>query len=300
MADRSGQRWLGAALIALSAAGFGAMAIFTRFAYAHGADLYGVLIPRFWLAGIVLAGLVIAGGRRLPPARQVLGLAAMGGIGYVGQSFCYFSALQYAQASLVALLLYLFPFFVLVLAALFLGERITWAKAAALAVCMLGTALTIGGGKGAPLGIAFGVAAAVLYSLYIVAGARITRGVDPLVSTMIVCLSAAAVFTAVAALRGLGGTPPRFPADALGWAMAGAIALISTVLAILCFFAGLARLGAARASMLSTLEPVVTVGLAALFLGEAMTSVQLVGGALILAAVLALARAEEGPSAGPA
>jgi drug/metabolite transporter (DMT)-like permease len=57
------------------------------------------------------------------------------------------------------------------------------------------------------------------------------------------------------------------------------------------FFAGLQRLGAARTSMLSTLEPIVTVALAVLLLGEALSVAQCLGGALILGAVLWLVRA---------
>ena len=70
-----------------------------------------------------------------------------------------------------------------------------------------------------------------------------------------------------------------------------AIALVSTVLAISLFFAGLARVGPTRAATLSTVEPVVTIALAALVLGERIAAVQLAGGALILGAVLLLARA---------
>ena len=84
------------------------------------------------------------------------------------------------------------------------------------------------------------------------------------------------------------GAPPRWPATAGGWASMLAIALVSTVAAMLAFFAE--RLGAARTSMLSTLEPVVTVALAALF-GEALSPLQWAGGVAILAAVLALVRA---------
>ncbi|MCO8649757.1 DMT family transporter, partial [Burkholderia multivorans] len=85
--------------------------------------------------------------------------------------------------------------------------------------------------------------------------------------------------------------PPRWPATAGGWAAMLAIALVSTVAAMLAFFAGLERLGAARTSMLSTLEPVVTVALAALLFGEALSPLQWAGGVAILAAVLALVRA---------
>jgi drug/metabolite transporter (DMT)-like permease len=219
----------------------------------------------------------------------------MGALGYVGQSLCYFIALEHAQASLVALLLYLYPGFVTVLAALWLGERLTRVKAAALVLCLAGSALMVGGGHGDSLGIALALTAAVVYSLYIVAGARITPGVDPLATTAVVCLSAGAVFCGVSAVRVLAGSPPHLPATPSAWAAVVAIALVSTVTAMLAFFAGLTRLGAARTSMLSTLEPVVTVLLAAILLGERLTPLQWLGGAAVLAAVLWLVRAGGGP-----
>jgi drug/metabolite transporter (DMT)-like permease len=73
-------------------------------------------------------------------------------------------------------------------------------------------------------------------------------------------------------------------AKGYGW-LAG-IAVISTVGAIGLFFAGLERVGATAASILSTLEPVVTVALAFAVFGESLGPVQLLGGALVLAAVL--------------
>ena len=63
--------------------------------------------------------------------------------------------------------------------------------------------------------------------------------------------------------------------------------------AILAFFAGLARVGPTTASILSTLEPVVTVALAALVFGESLGAVQLAGGALVLAAVVVLQAAPQ-------
>jgi drug/metabolite transporter (DMT)-like permease len=68
----------------------------------------------------------------------------------------------------------------------------------------------------------------------------------------------------------------------------GAIAVVSTVAAIVCFFAGLARVGPSAASILSTLEPLVTVALAAAAFGDSLGAVQQVGGALVLGAVLVM------------
>jgi drug/metabolite transporter (DMT)-like permease len=66
------------------------------------------------------------------------------------------------------------------------------------------------------------------------------------------------------------------------------IALVSTVVAVSAFFAGLRRVGPSEAAILSTFEPPVTVALAFLVLGERLTPVQLAGGALVLAAVIVL------------
>ncbi|TMS59585.1 DMT family transporter [Imbroritus primus] len=280
----------GVILIAVSATCFGAMAVLARFAYASGADVVGLLVVRFSVATLALAGIMWLRGTPLPPLSRVLALAAMGGIGYVGQSYTFFTALNHAQASLVALLLYLYPVFVTLLAALFLKEPLTRTTLAALVLCSLGAGLTVGGGEGSALGIALGVASAVIYSIYIVVGARLTRGVDSLASTTVICAASGLVYIVMSTIRVKTGTPIAFPGDAMGWAATIAIALVSTVAAILTFFAGLQKLGAARASMLSTIEPVVTVVLAAAVLGEHIAMSQAFGGALILAGVLWLAK----------
>lgn len=214
----------GVLLIALSAIGFGAMPIFTRYAYAAGADLYGVLIVRFLVAGLAL--LAVAHLRKLtwPPLPSIARLAALGGIGYVGMSYCYFAALNHVPASLAALLLYAYPTIVMVLAALFLREKITAIKLGALLLCSLGTALTIGPSiNGSSDGIsAFGIGlalvAAAIYASYITFSTKITHRIDPIVTTLVVCLAAGAVFTLLALVRTSMGAPPQFPQTATGWA----------------------------------------------------------------------------------
>lgn len=284
----------GALFVALSASAFGAMAIFGRYAYAGGTDVLGLLTLRFAIGGIVLALVAWRRGVVWPRGRALWCIVGMGAFGYVGQSFSYFTALQHAQASLVALLLYLYPAFVTLLAAVWLRERLTRVKCTALVLCLAGSALMVGGGQGEPLGIALGLAAAVIYSIYIVVGARVTRGIDPLATTAVVCLAAATVLGGLSLARTAAGAPPHWPGTAVSWAAVAAIALVSTVTAMLAFFAGLARLGAARTSMLSTLEPVVTVALAALLLGETLSAMQWLGGASVLVAVLWLVRAGGG------
>lgn len=281
------RRTTGVLLVAVSAATFGALPIFARLAYDTGADVTTVLFLRFSIAGVAMAVLLGARRQRWPRGRLLVGLIAMGGIGYVGQSFTYFSALTLVPASLVALLLYAYPPIVMLLSVWWLGERMTPAKAVALVLALTGAGLTIGpelGGR--PLGIVLGLAAAVIYAVYIVVSSRLTPRAGSFASAAVVMLAAAVVYGVVVLLRG-----PAFPGTAGGWAAIAGLAVVSTIVAITTFFAGIERLGPADASTLSTLEPAVTVALAAAVLAERVSPIQLAGGALILASVVLLARA---------
>ncbi len=281
--------------ILLSAASFGAMPVFARFAYRDGVDTFTMLGLRFAMATVVMAGWMAARRVAWPRGRTLLGLIAMGALGYVGQSFCYFSALQHAPAGLVALLLYLYPALVAILAVVVLKERFTRRKAVALALALGGAVLTIGVSRGGtPAGIAFGVGAAAIYAVYIIAGTRLLEKAPAIAASTVIIASAGLVYLGLMALRG-----PQWPATPAGWAAIGGVAFFGTVVAIVTFFAGVERIGPTSASTLSTFEPVVSVVLAGLILGERLSPLILVGGTLILAAVVLLARPPVAAASGP-
>ena len=276
------QRRIGVLLIIISAASFGTLPIFTRLAYRAGAEPVTLLALRFALASIVMVAIIAARKIPFPRGRTLLGLVLMGAIGYVGQSLAYFTALTMASAALVALLLYLYPALVTLLSAIFLKEHLTLAKISALALALVGTSLTVEPtGSGRLLGVVLAIASAVIYSIYILAGSRITAHTNAIASSTTIMLSAATVYAGIVVVRG-----PIFPQASYGWITIVAIALVSTVLPIVTFFAGLERLGPTRASTLSTFEPIVSVVLATLVLGETINPLQVLGGALILAAVI--------------
>lgn len=283
-----------AALVALSAASFGAMAVFARHAYAAGVDLYGVLLPRFLIAALVLWGVLRVMGAPLPSRRRVPGLALMGA-GYVAQSFCFFAALNYIPAGMVALLLYLYPLFVVLLSWAVGHEGLGPRKLLALAVCSIGTAMTLGWtdlGAQPSLdwrGVALAIGAAGIYAIYIVGGSRATRGVEPLAATATILSSSALLLALIVGARLALGEPVAFAQGLGGWSAVLAIALVSTVVAVLFFVVGLRHLGSSKTALISTLEPVVTVALAAVFLGEHLGGWQLAGGALVLTGALMLA-----------
>jgi drug/metabolite transporter (DMT)-like permease len=264
------------------------MPVFARAAYAGGVDTQTLLLLRFSAAAAITWGAFLARGGRLPRGKPLAILVAMGAAGYAGQAFAYFTALTLGSAGLAALLLYLYPALVALLSRAVFGHPLSRVQLGAVGLALLGSVLTIGrAGDGTPLGVFFGLLAASIYAVYILAGSRLPADVGSTASAAIVTTSAAAVYAAVGAVRGL-----HLPATAAGWGAIAAIAVVCTVLAIGLFLAGLERLGPVRASVYSTLEPAFTLALAAAFLGEQVTPLRLAGGALIIGAVVLLARAE--------
>jgi drug/metabolite transporter (DMT)-like permease len=282
-------RRLGMILIIISAASFGVMPVFARLAYDAGADPITVLFLRFAIAAVAMNLIMIVSRKPYPRGLILLKLILLGAIAYVVESLTYFLALELASPGLVALLLYIYPALVTALAAIFLKEHLTRVKIIALFLALSGTALTIRiTSGGSLLGILLGIAAAVDYAIYILLGGRIVRHSGSMGSTTVIITSTAGVYAGIVAMRGM-----TYPTTSTGWIAIIAIALISTVLAFFTFFAGLKRIGPTSASTLSTFEPIVAVVLAAIVLGETISPFQILGGVLILAAVVLLARSDK-------
>jgi drug/metabolite transporter (DMT)-like permease len=292
MGDHRRMPSAGALLCLASAASFGAMGIFGKLAYDEGASVGTLLAVRFVLAAalfwLLLAGAGGVRGLRALPRRDVAIGLALGAVGYSAQAGAYFAALDRLDASLLSLLVYTFPSIVAV-AAIALGrERARRRTAVALALASTGLVLVLAGATAGaldPLGTALGLSAAVVYSAYILSSEGIAARLGPLALSTLVCTGAATTLTLGGLVSG-SLDPGAVSATGYGW-LAG-IAVVSTVGAVGLFFAGLRRVGPTAASILSTLEPVVTVGLAFLVFGESLGPAQLAGGALVLLAVLAV------------
>ena len=102
----------------------------------------------------------------------------------------------------------------------------------------------------------------------------------------------AATFWLSALALGRPVLPAEIPAAA--WGGIAGVGIVSTFVAVQAFYAGAHRIGAARASIVSTVEPIWTIVLANLLFAEVLGPLQLVGGAMILAGVVI---AQSGPSA---
>ena len=278
------------ALLAISALSFGTLPIFGKLAYRAGVNVQSLLALRFVIAGVVLLGVLVARRRAMPRGFTLLGLIAMGALGYVGQSAAYFNSLRYVPAAVTSILLYTYPAIVCVLSVPLYGARINRWRGVALVLALLGSALVAGTGAHGGLrweGVVLGLLSAVVYSAYILFGKRVMRDADALSAITIVSLSAGAAYLAFTVGTGTLTMPSGFA----GWAPVVGLALVATVLGAGAFLAGLQGTDPGRASLISTLEPVSTALLAAVVFGETLGPVQLAGGALVLAAVVLVSRA---------
>jgi drug/metabolite transporter (DMT)-like permease len=302
IAATSDRRRAGIALCLVSACGFGLMAIFATQAYGEHVGVTTLLATRFTLAAAVFWAIVCTRGRRRTrgpqaagtPRRAVLAALALGGVGYSAQAGLFFSALRHIDVSMTSLLLYTYPAIVCAGAVALGRERVTTYKATALALASAGTALVLlgsGGGGLQATGVVLGVGAAVAYSFYILVAETIVGRLDTWLFSALVTTGAALTLSLTGAVSGALAMP-----GASGLAWIAAIALLSTVLPVSTFLLGLARVGAPTAVIVSTVEPVVTVSLAMLLLGDALGPAQLLGGVLVLGAVLALQARREEPA----
>ncbi len=284
-------RIVGILLIVVSAASFGTLAIFGRYAYADGMDTFTLLFLRFTIAALLMGALLFIRRESIPRGKILWQLIGMGALGYVGQSFSYLTAIQFASVGLVALLLYLYPAFVAILSTIFLKEKLTRIKIIALSLATIGAALTANPEGGKWQGIILAISAAAIYSVYIIVGTGVMKQVSAVQSSTIIFASAGLVYGAATAVSGA-----RLPGTAAGWSAVGGVVIVATVIPVVTFLEGLKRIGPTSASMLSTLEPVVTVLLATWLFGETLGLAALIGGALILAAVILLTRGEIYPA----
>jgi drug/metabolite transporter (DMT)-like permease len=215
--------------------------------------------------------------------KELLTLLALGGVVYTGQALTYFVALRSLPASLVVLIAYIYPSLVVVAGWLFLRRSVSQWHWVALAGSFAGVALLVGGTRfELSWALVLAIASPMIYTGYILIGERVMSSVPAVAASAVIMSGAAIAFCLLAALN----HELALPRNANGWAVAFGIALFPTMLAISLFMAGLPRVGAARAALVSTVEPVITVLLAVVLLGDRLSAVQVVGGVLVLLAVI--------------
>jgi len=289
-------RLAGALMVAVAAVAFSGKAIIVKLAYRHGVDAVTLLALRMLYAAPLFLALVWWAARGQHVAKlsthDKWKITAVGLLGYYLASLFDFLGLQYITAALERLVLFLYPTFVVLYAAVFAGQRIGQRDVFALAVSYAGIALVFISDlttqqTNVVLGAFFVLLSALSYAGYLIGSGHLLQRVG---SVRFACLASLAATAGVllhfVVVREVAQLAAQ-PAPVHGWAML--MASVSTVLPIVLTSAGIRRLGSGNAAMISTLGPAATIFLGYAFLGEPITVVQLAGAALVIAGVVAIA-----------
>ncbi len=275
----------GTAVSILSSAGYAGMVVFLRYAYQSGILPGTAVFLRFALASIALiAALTLTRHWINLPRRQIVALLLLGCAAYTLMGTTWFVALSTTPAWLVSLIVALYPLTVNLGSWLFLKEPVRRQQIAALGATLLGAVVLFWRPfEGANwLGVALMLINVAVNTTYILVGQRWTRGIPPMMSTAWMMVGATAGTFCYALLS----SQLSFSFAPVGWLWATLFAVVSTALAISMFWWSIGLVGASRAAILGSLEPLGAIMLSVLVLGERLTPLQIVGGALILAGIL--------------
>jgi drug/metabolite transporter (DMT)-like permease len=276
---------LGASLVVLSAAAIAVVPTFARIAYDGGSDTLTVITARSIVTAATCFLVMIVIGRPLAIARGALGISLVLGVLYAIHLYGLLGAVRYLPVNMVILIFYLHPLIVGVMAILSRREPMLWTRFGALAAALVGLGLAVGFSFGALnlLGVALASTSAVIAAIVIVGGSHAMKGSDSLAVTCHMMLSAAVTLAIVSLAQG----DAHWPATLWGWTGFGGVAIAYTV-GTVTFFAAIPLLGAVRAAMISNLEPVLGILFAMAVLGEAVSPLQGVGMAMVIASIFAM------------
>jgi drug/metabolite transporter (DMT)-like permease len=278
-------------MVLVASAGFGTLAIFGTVAVEVGLNTTTLLTCRFAIGTALLwIGLGLRG-RAHPLSGRQLRIALGLGVLYAVFSGLFFWGLLFVPAGVAGITFYTFPVYVYALSVTLLDERLSTRKLGALALALSGVFLIVSGdGAGVDLaGVGLVLLAAFGNACYITGSRAALASIEAGV------LAGTALIGTTVSFAGFGLVSGRLfvPAGVDQWLVVLGIAVIGTALPLFLYVGGLDRIEASRASVISTSEPVVTVALGILLLGEVLTPAVVVGGALVLAGVVAIQTDEE-------
>ena len=164
---------------------------------------------------------------------------------------------------------------------------------AAVVLSVAGTALVVAAGSDVAIsrtGIAFALGSAVAFAIYIRLSSRIVNRTAAMTTAAWVAGGAGLSFLT----QGLVTSTLHSPSGHWLQLVANAVATAS---AFTCMFAALQRISPARTSVVMTLEAFFAIVLGAIFLGESMRPLQVVGGVAVLAAAVLVSRGGAPPDA---
>lgn len=278
----------GILVTALSATGFGAMPVIAQFAYSYGSNVTTLLFLRFALASLIFLLILKLSNITYNISKEdTVKLILLGAAGYGLMSSLYFFGISLIPASLSGFLLYSYPAIVTILAFLGQEEPLYRENFISLVVAITGITMILGPVFTSVdlLGVGSILLAACVYAIYILASNRVLKRVNWLSGSTVVSVSAASFFLITGSFRGnlhLNQVSTEILLSGVG------LAIFSTIVAVAGFYLGISLIGPSRASIVSSVEPFVTVLFSALFFAERLTFIQFFGGLLIILSIIIL------------
>jgi len=287
-----------ARLVALAAM-WGASYLFMRYAVPHlGATL--LIELRTVIAGVALVAFVRLTGGRVGWREHWPAFAFVGAVGLALPFYLIAQALTTIDASTAAILNALSPLWASIVAALWIRDPITPAKAAGIALCLVGTAVLVGWtpqpmSARELLAASLSVLATALYGFTIVFTKVQLKGASPMgtsAGTLLMAALAMVPFTPVG--RDFATIPT------MAWLATLGLALVSTTVAFIFYYRLIADVGPVKAITVTLLVPIFGMFWGVLFLGEPLTPGRLAGCAIILAGCSLILGLVQIPSRRPA
>ena len=289
---------LGNILIITAGLFWGSMGIFVRHLNALGFTSIQVACLRLTFAGVLFAVILLIKepkGFRIK-VRDIPLFLALGLVSILFFTYCYFTAIRLMTMSTAAILLYTSPIWVMILAIIFLKEKITLQKIVALVLAFSGCVLVSGfGGKVTVTGILVGLGSGLGYGLYSIFGTFALKKYSPYTVTCYTFL-----------IAGLSSIAVSDPADLVSKISAsgnilslfGFVLLTSVVTAVIPFLLytiGLNRTTAGKAAVLATVEPAAATLFGVFVMNETIGPVAVAGILLVFSAIFVLSlRKKEG------
>lgn len=285
----------GIGFVVLSSCFYGLAPTFAKFAQNEGSTAVGTLIARFTMAAVI--ALIV---RRFmlreaswPTRKTTIELLLLGGIGYFLGALFYFSALENIDSSLAIVIFNCYPLFVVAFGWMFFRHKPSSRTLLVLILTISGVAISAGEvGPGNTLSVALCIGSALLYTAYSLGSSRSLTRTDVMTGTCLVLTGGALAFW-LYWIIGSQWVDVSFPDTAAGWGSIVLMCVVSTIGGTLLFFAGMTRVGPAKASIATTAEPVMVIVAGVLFLGERFTVARVAGAVLVVSALLALAFIEK-------
>ncbi len=285
--------WAGLLLVFAVATGFAANSACAAVAYQAGSNPLTVLATRSILAVLFLLAVLRLQGieARLAPRRRAIAIAL--GVLMATYSYGLLGAIQYIPVALGVITFYTYPLLVGIGAWLTGRERPSALQALALVVAFGGLylVLDVPGGGLDPRGIALAMMGAVLVSVLLLLNNRLVGSGDSRPVTLHMLITAAVCY--VAATTVLGAL--ALPGTASGWLAFAAVPVFYSF-SIVGVFVAMSMIGPVKTSLAMNFEPVASMALGFLLLGQGLAPGQLAGAALVIGAVL-LARGRVPPAA---